>query len=47
MTIKIIKNKKKINENQVLVIIKIVGSLRYNHVKFLKLFIQTTFLGSK
>ena len=38
---------KKMNENKVFIILKIVGSLRYNHVKFLKIFIQTTFLGSK
>ena len=31
------------NENQVVVILKIVGSFRYNHVKFLEFFIQTTF----
>ena len=35
------------NENQVFVILKIVGSFRYNHMKFLKFFIDTTFLGSK
>ena len=43
------KNRKKVNENQVLVILKIgyldfKGRLfRCNHVKFLKFFIQTTF----
>ena len=28
-------------------ILNIVGFFRYNHVKFLKLFIHTIFLGSK
>ena len=37
------KIKTKMNENQVFVILKIVSSFRYNHVKFLKFFIQTTF----
>ena len=31
------------NDNQVSVILKIVGSFRYNLVKFLKFFIHTTF----
>ena len=38
------KKKKKNNENQVFAILKILGSFRYNNVKFFNFFIQTTFL---
>ena len=33
------------NENQVFAILKILGSFRYNDVKFFKIFIQSTFFS--
>ena len=41
------KNKQKMNENQVFVILKIVGSFRYNHVNFLNFLSKLLLLGSK